>query len=142
MIETKDITKMVKHIVRRDQGARDPQIMHPSREWFTGLSLVTLIVVFGSWFCFYTYNNYIQQINGDVPVVESSVPYQAAVVDKAVQSLIEKRKTYQSILETKTQNTNPAESTPKQPVQTEHSDVTSEVVKTEQPQAIKVVPAL
>ena len=84
MIETKDITKMVAHVIRRDKGIADPQLMHPTREWFTGLAIATLIVLFGSWFCFYTYTLYTKTINTELPVSESSVPYQAATIAEAV----------------------------------------------------------
>ena len=98
MIETKDITKMVKHIVRRDKGLVDPQIMHPVREWTTGLGVVLVGVLLGSWFCFYLYNFYSTQLNIAIVVEEVQVPYQDTLVKKALLLYREEKKTYENIL--------------------------------------------
>jgi hypothetical protein len=98
MIETKDITKMVAHILRRDKGIADTHIMHPTREWFTGLGIATLIVVLGTWFCFYLYSFHSLEMQKEVVVVEQAVPYQAATVKSALELFSEKRNKFNEIL--------------------------------------------
>ncbi len=98
MIETKDITKMVAHIIRRDKGIADPQLMHPTREWFIGLGITTLIVLFGSWFCWYIYSVYSQTISSELSVNEPVVPYQAASIAEAIKIYEGKQLKYSEIL--------------------------------------------
>lgn len=85
MIETKDITKMVAHILKRDKGIADTNIMHPAREWFLGLGITTLVILFGSWFCFYLYSYHSTEMKKEVVVIEQAVPYQAASVKSALE---------------------------------------------------------
>ncbi len=103
MIETKDITKMVSHIIRRDKGIADPQLMHPTREWSVGLGITMLIVLFGSWFCWYTYNEYSKTINIPLSVSESVVPYQAATIADAIKIFETKQLKFSEILGTSSQ---------------------------------------
>ena len=98
MIETKDITKMVRHILRRDKGIADTHIMHPNREWFAGLSVTTGIIVLGSWFCFYLFTVQVAKMSQEVTIVESVVPYQAATVKRALELFAIKQKTFEGIV--------------------------------------------
>lgn len=100
MIETKDVTKMVSHIIRRDKGIADTQLMHPTREWFIGLGITMLIVLLGSWFCWYIYNEYSQTINTPLTVSESVVPYQAATIAEAIKIYETKQSKFLEILGT------------------------------------------
>lgn len=56
MISKRDITKIAKQILKRQKGLRDHQIIHPVREWFTGLAFGLLVVVVGGIWSFVTYN--------------------------------------------------------------------------------------
>lgn len=98
MIETKDIKKMVAHIMRRDKGIADPQLMHPTREWFIGLGIATLIVLLGSWFCWFIYSSYAQTIVSELPVSEPVVPYQAASIAEAIKIFESKQIKFSEIL--------------------------------------------
>lgn len=98
MIETKDIKKMIAHIIRRDKGIADTNIMHPSREWFTGLTLAVMIVIMGSWFCWYLYNAQTLKMQAEVTVVETAVPYQAVVVQNALELFAAKQKRFAEII--------------------------------------------
>jgi hypothetical protein len=98
MIETKDIKKMVAHIVRRDKGIADTNIMHPSRDWFTGLGITVLIVAIGTWFSFYLYASYQTKMSQEVVIIESVVPYNATVVSSALELFALKQDTYNKIL--------------------------------------------
>ena len=98
MIETRDITKMVAHIVRRDKGIADPQLMHPTREWFWGLTIATVLVLLGSWFCVYIYNAYTQIMHTEISVSELAVPYQAATIAEAITVYENKKLKFSEIL--------------------------------------------
>lgn len=98
MIEAKDIKKMVAHIVRRNNGITDTAIMHPSREWFIGLSLATCIVALGSWFCWYLYSVQTLKMQSEVIVSESAVPYQAATVKSALELFDTKQEKFMKII--------------------------------------------
>lgn len=98
MIETKDITKMVSHILRRDKGIADTELMHPVREWFIGLGLTSLAVALGSWFCFYLYLSYSAEMQKEVVVVEQAVPYQATAVKNALELFAFKQKKFSEII--------------------------------------------
>ena len=98
MIESKDIKNMVQHIMRRDKGIADTHIMHPVREWFTGLTIAILMVLFGSWLCFYLYSYHSNEMKKEVEIIEQAVPYQAAVVRSALEVFAQKKEKYQAII--------------------------------------------
>ena len=98
MIETKDIKKMVSHIIRRDKGIADTNIMHPAREWFTGLVITTIIVAAGTWFSFYVYVSNQNEMNKETVVIESAVPYNAAAVSGALELFATKQQNFNKIL--------------------------------------------
>lgn len=100
MIETKDITKMVAHIVRRDKGIPDTNIMHPMREWVVGLAVVFLLVAGGVVFNIIMYQSYSEALSAPVTVTETVVPYKAAVVAQAITHYQTERTRYKSLLGT------------------------------------------
>ena len=104
MIETKDITKMVKHIIKRDKGAVDVEIIHPVREWLRGLSLVIGGLILGSWFCIYLYSTQYQKMNEVISITETVVPYNSAVVESALELFKTKEKKFSEILDGKNNN--------------------------------------
>ena len=100
MIETKDITNMVAHIVRRDKGIPDTNIMHPMREWVVGLAVVFLLVAGGVVFNIIMYQSYSEALSAPVTVTETVVPYKAAVVAQAITHYQTERTRYKSLLGT------------------------------------------
>jgi len=98
MIETKDIVKMVKKIVRHDKGIPDTRIMHPMREWITGLVGVAIGVLVGSLFAFSVYQSYSASTTEVIVVTETVVPYKAALVEQALASYLEKRNVFEGII--------------------------------------------
>lgn len=98
MIESKDIKKMVQHILRRDKGIADTHLMHPAREWFTGMAITLTLVALGSWFCFYLYSFHTDEMNKEVVIIEQAVPYNAAAVKNALEVFALKQKKYNEIV--------------------------------------------
>lgn len=47
MISKKDISKLVRHIRRKDKGKSDKRLIHPTREWLIGL-VVALVLCLGA----------------------------------------------------------------------------------------------
>ena len=98
MIETKDIIKMVAHIVRHDNGVPDTRIMHPLREWLIGLVGVTVGVACGSVFAGATYHAYSLSTRNEIEVIETAVPYKAALVDQALETYLAKQAVYEKLI--------------------------------------------
>ena len=94
MIDSKDITNMVRHIIRRDQGVADTQIMHPLREWVTGIVAAIVLIIVGAWFSFVQYRTYVEKRDTSVSVIESAVPYQTARIATAIATYTTKRTVY------------------------------------------------
>ncbi len=102
MIETKHITKMVQHIVRRNRGLSDPQIMHPMREWLVGIVVTMLVGVIGSVSAAFLYHSYDELRGTEIAIVSTSTPYKIKVVDKALAEYRQKRENYNVLLDKKT----------------------------------------
>lgn len=100
MIETKDITKMVKHIARRDSGKSDATIMHPMREWALGLFVTAFIVLWGVIFTVALYRVYGSSLETEVPVAVTVIPYKAPLVADAIQFYEKERTIYEAMLRT------------------------------------------
>jgi hypothetical protein len=97
MIETKDITKMVQHIVRRNRGVADPQIMHPMREWVIGISVTLVGVFIGAVFAASLYSFYDAKNDSIITVTETVVPYNAVVVEEALTDYRLKKSAYEAV---------------------------------------------
>lgn len=100
MIDTTDITKMVKHIVRRGQGVADPHIMHPMREWLLGVSVVLLLVMLGAGLSFHLYRIYDSQRTTEITTIAPVVSYAAPTIAEAVSVYSAKRAVYEAVLGT------------------------------------------
>lgn len=88
---------MVKHVVRRSQGVPDSNIMHPTREWIVGVGSVALAVIVGVVLDVATFHNYKTSFTTEVTVIETAVPYQAALVSTALYMYKSERETYEHI---------------------------------------------
>jgi len=84
MIESKDIRKMVEHVIRRQQGVADREPMDPAREWLTGITITALFVCVGG---LVSYQYYSTTIAFEVVMTDMStpsVPYSAVRVEEAL----------------------------------------------------------
>lgn len=98
MIEIKNIFKSITHIVHADSGVHDTRIMHPMREWLIGLGGVTLGVLCGAIFAVLVYQSYSRSAQAEIVVMETAVPYRAAMVERALETYLEKRREYDSLV--------------------------------------------
>ena len=55
MIEKHDILKMARHVFKRASGQGDNEIMHPDREWGTGIAVAFVIMLVGGYMAAATY---------------------------------------------------------------------------------------
>ena len=83
MIESKDIRKMVDHVIRRQQGAVDREPMDPAREWLLGIVVTGVFVCVGGVVSYVLYD---RTITLEVPTEVSapSIPYNAVRVQAAI----------------------------------------------------------
>ncbi len=129
MIETKDITKMVQHVVRRKRGIADPQIMHPMREWVIGIGVAAAVVTAGSVLAATLYNYYDEKRDTIITVSETLVPYNAALIESALTQYRQKQQQYNLIVGTSISSVPTTESTKETATSTETTE--SGVVKDE-----------
>ncbi len=92
---------MVQHIVRRNRGVSDPQIMHPMREWLIGIIATVIVGVFGSISAAFLYHSYDVLRGTEIAVVATSTPYKTKVVERALVEYREKRENYDVLLNKK-----------------------------------------
>jgi hypothetical protein len=98
MIEAKDITKMVQHVVRRDSGKSDAVIMHPLREWALGLFVVGLLVLWGVIFTVALFRVYSSSLETVVPVPVMPIPYKAPLVAETILQYEKERTQYKAMV--------------------------------------------
>ncbi len=55
MITKDDIVQMAQHVFRRSTGKQDGRIMHPRREWLTGLLIAAACLMGGSGYAMYVF---------------------------------------------------------------------------------------
>ncbi len=84
MIESKDIRKMVEHVIRRQRGVTDSEPMDPAREWVTGIFVTLLFVCVGGVVSYRYYSSTIAWEASMDTVVSPTVPYNAARVEEAL----------------------------------------------------------
>jgi hypothetical protein len=99
MIEKKDILAMVRHVTRHSRGVRDPQIVHPMREWMLGVGFVAIGVLVGGLYSFMVYNRTLSDQLEQPIVAVPRAPYQATVVEQALTKYGDRRAQYDAILD-------------------------------------------
>lgn len=101
MIENAFVKKLVKGVLRnRKQSLLDRSIMHPTREWVTGLALGILILTLGvAW----GVSTYIQFSNVSVSgeaVEYAAVVYRQSLVETALTDFEARKKEYETLKQT------------------------------------------
>ena len=83
MIESKDIRKMVDHVIRRQQGAVDREPMDPAREWLLGIFVTCVFVCVGGVVSYVLYDRTVT-LEVATEVSAPSIPYNPARVQAAI----------------------------------------------------------
>lgn len=98
MIDKKQILKMADHVFKRSSGVPDKRLMHPEREWITGLGMFVGILLIGgglSSLLFFQYRNVDVQ-NGEVGV---TIPkYNETLIQNVLDYYGERERTFSALV--------------------------------------------
>ncbi len=97
MIESKDIRKMVEHVIRRQRGVADREPMDPAREWVTGILVTLLFVCVGGVVSYRYYSSTIAWEASMDAVVAPTVPYNALQVEEVLSWYETREEKYQGL---------------------------------------------
>ncbi len=97
MIESKDIRKMVEHVIRRQRGVVDSEPMDPAREWVTGILVTLLFVCVGGVVSYRYYSSTIAWEASMDAVVAPTVLYNALQVEEALSWYEAREEKYQEL---------------------------------------------
>lgn len=86
MITKTDIIKMAKKIVKRTRHIPERRVIHPSREWMTGLAVATLLLTAGFTYAGFTFLYQLAVLDRDVIVDTNIVRYRQDLVGEALKS--------------------------------------------------------
>jgi hypothetical protein len=95
----KHIDTILKSISRHKRGLRDPQIMHPEREWLIGILIALIIFVLsGTWSLTLYLKNRNATAEGQFEEQSETVVYRESMVNEALGRLRERDETLKSLL--------------------------------------------
>ena len=100
MIEKKLIKNIVDHIFHPyKKDFIDNNMMHPEREWFTGLIIGIIILGAGGWWSVYSYLKYSNvSLENIETITPESFVYRGSVIEAALNNFSERKKVYDSLL--------------------------------------------
>jgi hypothetical protein len=101
MIEKKSLQKLLQSITRRRQGFSDHNLMHPEREWLSGLISGIVILGVGVVWCVNLYINFndIETIN-QVSAAPDQTIYRTSDVERALSELNDRNQIYENLKQT------------------------------------------
>ena len=100
MINKKDITEIAKKMMRKHQGLRDPQIIHPRRDWIIGVFLSLVAFAGIAWWSGVSYLNYSNiSVIESVELADTSVVYKEGQVNAALELFKEQTDNYNQLLQ-------------------------------------------
>lgn len=95
----KHIDTIIKSINRHKKGLRDPQIMHPEREWSIGIFMAVFIFISSAAWSLGVYiSNRNASANVQTEEQSESVVYRESMVEEALSRLKERTTTLASLL--------------------------------------------
>jgi hypothetical protein len=98
MIDNKSIKKMAASLTRKPKNVfLDRRIMHPEREWFTGLFLSFFIMVGGISFMLFQYMQFGEVNSESVDLPEEGVIYRSGLVKDVLDDFAVRKNTYQEL---------------------------------------------
>lgn len=95
----KNIDNILKSISRHKRGLRDPQIMHPERDWLLGIVMaVSIFVLSGGWsLALYLKNRNLTDVESSTPQTDNVV-YRESMVAEALGRLEKRNRELNSLL--------------------------------------------
>ena len=85
MISKKDITKMVKHLMKKRSGVPDRRMMHPERDWLIGLLGVTLVFVGGAFYAGSLFIEYSKRAGAEISASSDVIKYDQKLIAKVLE---------------------------------------------------------
>lgn len=108
MINKRDITEAAKKMLRKHHGLRDPQIIHPRRDWLLGVGLALVIFTGVTWWSVASYLNYSHiSVVDSIEAADTSVVYRAAQVQAALELYESRTQNYYGLLQNRVVQTPP-----------------------------------
>lgn len=89
-----DYKKILKSIERRRKGIEDPHIMHAARDWFIAVLIFAGMTILGGVYLWLLHNSYYETTEFSDLDTETNVPYQAELVDRALQVVKNKKENF------------------------------------------------
>lgn len=90
MIDKKTILKIAEHVFKRGQGFYDKRMMHPTREWISGLFVFMIVVGLGAIQSGHTFLSY-QNIQTEEGTFQEAIPKYNQALAKTVLDMYTKR---------------------------------------------------
>lgn len=98
MIENKLVKKMAASLIKKQKNVFvDRRIMHPEREWFTGLLLSAAVLVGGVSFMVFQYFQFSHVSTESAEVAEEGVVYRSGLVKDALDDFRVRKNTYEEL---------------------------------------------
>lgn len=97
---SKQLDNLLKSIQRHKRGLRDPQIMHPERDWLIGIAFaLTIFIVSASWSMTVYLKNRNAAATMEFEQESESVVYRESMVNEALARIQARADTLESLLE-------------------------------------------
>lgn len=99
MINKREFTDIAKRVLRFHKGLKSPQIMHPVREWFTGLMVAVVIFGASAGWSAYMYMKYQNtSVAGGDGTETEMVVYRESLVNAALQKFSSRQEHHKELL--------------------------------------------
>jgi len=99
MMNKEEFTKIAKGIIKSSKGLQSPKIIHPNREWFTGLLITLLIFAASGVWSAQMYLQYRDtSVTENVEASDEGVVYREAMVNSALEDLAERQNNYDDLV--------------------------------------------
>ncbi len=91
------ITELTKRLLKKRQIVRDPQIMHPDREWTIGLFVAALIFAVSGYFSIHTYLSNRSATAFEVVDDKAQTVYRESIVQEALETVRNRERELQNL---------------------------------------------
>ncbi len=100
MIDKKIIKKIVRGVTHKDRDQKNHNLMHPEREWFTGLGVSLIILSAGTFWCIHLYLQYSYSANTvSSDISTEQVVYRETEVNQALKEFSERKERHTRLKE-------------------------------------------
>lgn len=92
------LSRMVKSVVRGEKQYGEHQMLHPTREWFSGVAFFLLVCLGGAWWAATVYLKYDDSsVYQDIGSSGEELVYREAKVEEALELLTERKAAYAAV---------------------------------------------